>query len=98
MENSKSRNIVVWILLSIVTCGIASFVWIANLNNDYRELAGVLPLLGVVLISGYVKNSWVIKKKWETVCLWISLIVLLSYGFLRNLPILIDFCENFIHI
>lgn len=40
MENSRSRNIVVWILLSIITCGIASFVWMAYLNNDYRELAG----------------------------------------------------------
>lgn len=50
MENSRNRNIVLWIILSFLTCGIASLVWMVKLNNDYRELAGEEPQSGFVLI------------------------------------------------
>lgn len=50
MENSRNRNIVLWIILSLVTCGIAAFVWMVKLNNDYRELAGEEPQNGFVFI------------------------------------------------
>lgn len=50
MENSRNRNIVLWIILSFVTCGIAALVWMVKLNNDYRELAGEEPQNGFVFV------------------------------------------------
>lgn len=50
MENSRNRNIVLWIILSFATCGIASLVWMVKLNNDYRELAGEELQSGFILI------------------------------------------------
>ena len=56
MENSRNRNIVLWIILSFVTCGIASLVWMVKLNNDYRELAGEELQSGFILILSC--NMW----------------------------------------
>lgn len=85
-------------------CGITTFC-MNVLQGDFHaaisanpSLVIVLPLLGVVLISVYARNSWDIKKKWVLWCLYISLVLLISFGLIRNLPILVYLFREIIHI
>lgn len=44
----KNRNIALYIILTLVTCGIYSLFWNVNLNNDFAEH------------NGKEKNGWMI--------------------------------------
>lgn len=58
----KKRDIVLWLILSIVTCGICNLVWIAFMADELRELAnepeetsgGIVVLLSVVTCGIYL--------------------------------------------
>ncbi len=56
----EKRNIALFIILSIVTCGIFYWYWIAVLNNDINQLAsnedtsgGMVVLLSIVTCGIY---------------------------------------------
>lgn len=58
-NNITQRNIALWIVLSLVTCGIAGLVWLYQLSEDMRRAAspddftldsGVIVLLGALFI------------------------------------------------
>ncbi len=75
MNTVNKREVVLWLILSIVTCGIFNLVWIALMANDLRELAnepedmsgGIVVLLaivtcGIYLIYWYYKAGKSIEK------------------------------------
>ena len=57
----KKRDLVVSIILSIVTCGIYAFFWIAQMTNDANKLSGreneasggLVVLLGIITCGIY---------------------------------------------
>lgn len=59
---AKERNIVVCIILTIVTCGIYSYVWMAQLNDEVREenndaaaiTGGMVVLLSIITCGIYM--------------------------------------------
>ena len=38
MSEVKERNIVLWVVLSIVTCGICGIVWFIQMNTDIKTI------------------------------------------------------------
>lgn len=58
----QKRDIVLWLILSIITCGICNLVWIAFMADELRELAnepegtsgGIVVLLSVVTCGIYL--------------------------------------------
>lgn len=63
----QKRNIVVCILLSILTCGIYSFVWMYQMTNDAalanenHELNGMNAILFSLLTCGIYTIYWYYK-------------------------------------
>ena len=62
----KNRSIALWIILSIVTCGIMGIVWFILLTNDMNQLAtedgyqttGCLALLLTLVTCGIYGIYW----------------------------------------
>lgn len=57
----EKRDLVLWIILSIVTCGICHFVWMAMINDDTSKLTmrnerlsgGIVVLLSIITCGIY---------------------------------------------
>ena len=62
----KNRSIALWIILSIVTCGIMGIVWFVMLNNDMNALtpddgyqtSGGMAVLFTLLTCGIYSIYW----------------------------------------
>lgn len=66
----KRRDIAVWIILSILTCGIGSMFWLAFLVNDlneadylegHQQLSGGIVILLTILTCGIYQIYWLYK-------------------------------------
>ncbi len=65
---AKERNIVVCIILTIVTCGIYSLVWMAQMNdearaeaNDSEGTTGGMVVLFTIITCGIYQIYWFYK-------------------------------------
>ncbi len=81
------RNFVVWILISLFTCGIGSYIWLGFLVNDLNEefpksqwkTSGVSVILlsfitcGIYSLYAYYKMSEKLEK--EGIMTWLSVIL-----------------------
>lgn len=67
MNSIKEKNVVVWVLLSIVTCGIAGLVWYVSMTDDMgrasdaQDWTGGKALVFTLLTCGIYSIYWAYK-------------------------------------
>lgn len=67
----KERNIVVWIIISLLTCGIGSLIWFVLITDDIAlankdtKLSGGMCLLYTIITCGIYGIYWYYKRGQE---------------------------------